>query len=279
MCCSSVDPQQFQIAVENAKAQLDLAALNIDLMKQDYQRLLTDAASQKAQVELARATYERAASLIKTGATTAAAFDQARFTYNAAVKQNELLEQQAKVVLVKLGGNPNASPAEQPSYLQAKAALDEAQRQLDHTVVRAPFDGIVTEVDQLQPGTFLVAATAGLTNTGAVALVGTDGMWVDANFKETDLTYVHAGDPAEVTVDTFPGRVWHGRVQSISPASGSEFSILPAQNSSGNWVKVVQRIPVRITLDHEENAPKLRSGMSVVATIDTGHKRTLRDLW
>jgi len=179
------------------------------------------------------------------------------------------------VLLAKLGGDPNFTVAEHPTYLQAKAQLDEAQRQLDHSVVRAPF----TQVDQLQPGVYLVAATAALTNTGAVALVAADDVWIDANFKETDLTWVKPGDSVEISVDTYPGRTWKGRVKTIAPASGAEFSILPAQNSSGNWVKVVQRIPVRISVDRRDGDPPLRTGMSSYVTIDTGHGRSLSQLW
>jgi membrane fusion protein (multidrug efflux system) len=140
-------------------------------------------------------------------------------------------------------------------------------------VVRAPFDGIVTQVDQLQPGQYLAA------NTAAFGLIGDDRVWVDANAKETDLTYVKPGDPVSIAVDTYPGHVWTGRVESISPASGATFSVLPAQNASGNWVKVVQRIPVRIAVERRPDDPPLRVGMSVVADIDTGHRRSLGDLF
>jgi membrane fusion protein (multidrug efflux system) len=160
-----------------------------------------------------------------------------------------------------------------------KAQVDEAQRQLDHATVRAPFDGIVTQVESLQPGTYLVSATAALTNTGAVGLVSTSRIWVDANLKETDLTHVKLGDRAEISVDTYPGRTWSGTVESISPGAGSEFSILPAQNASGNWVKVVQRIPVRIRVERKPGDPILRSGMSVIVDIDTGHRRSLSELF
>ncbi len=165
-----------------------------------------------------------------------------------------------------------------PQYLQGKAAVDEAQRQYDHAVVRAPFGGVVTEVDSLQPGLYLVAATAALTNQGAVGLVSNDKVWIDANLKETDLADVKPGDEADVTVDAYPGRIWKGRVESIAPASGSEFSILPAQNASGNWVKVVQRVPVRVVVEAKPDDPPLRSGMSVVVDIDTGHSRKLSEI-
>jgi membrane fusion protein, multidrug efflux system len=160
-----------------------------------------------------------------------------------------------------------------PSYLKAQAAVDEAQRQLDHSVVRAPMDGVATGVSAAQPGMYLAAST------GAFGLVSTEHMWIEANPKETELTYVRLGDPVAVTVDTYPGRTWQGTVDSIAPASGSEFSILPAQNSSGNWVKVVQRIPLRVRIDRKPEDPPLRAGMSVEADIDTGHVRTLRDLF
>ena len=120
---------------------------------------------------------------------------------------------------------------------------------------------------------------AALTNTGAVALVSTEQLWVEAQMKETDLTYVKPGNHVDVSVDTYPGRVWAGTVESINPASGSEFSILPAQNSSGNWVKVVQRIPVRINIDRKPGDSILRAGMSVSVAIDTGHRRSLWDLF
>jgi membrane fusion protein (multidrug efflux system) len=274
-----IDPKQFQIAVKDAEAQLAQTALNLQSMKQDYQRMLSDAASQAAQVELAQKTYDRTADLIKKGVASVQAFDQARTAVDAAVKQQQSLREHAKVLLAKLGGEANFTVAEHPSYLQAKARLEEAQRQLEHSVVRAPFNGVVTQVDQLQPGVYLVAATAALTNTGAVALVGTDDVWIDANFKETDLTWVNPGDGVVISVDTYPAQSWSGKVKSIAPASGSEFSILPAQNSSGNWVKVVQRIAVRITLEHRDGDPPLRTGMSAHVAIDTGHRRSLSELW
>jgi membrane fusion protein (multidrug efflux system) len=164
------------------------------------------------------------------------------------------LREQAKVLLAKLGGDPNFTVSKHPAYEQAKAQVDEAQRQVDHTVIRAPFNSIVTQVDQLQPGVYLVASTAALTNTGAVALVATDDIWIEANVKETDLTWVKPGDSVEISVDSYPDRSWTGKVKSIAPASGAEFSVLPAQNTSDNWVKVVQRIPVRIAVERSTPA-------------------------
>ncbi len=273
-----VDPQQFQIALDNAKAQLAQTGLSIEAMKEDYRRMREDISAQQAMVQLDQSNYDRYAVLVRTDTISKANYDQARYTLVADQRKLESIKQQAQVQLAKLGGNPDVPVAEHPQYRQAQAAVDEAQRQLDHTVVRAPFDGIVTQVDALQPGTYLVAQTAALTNTGAIGLISTDHVWIDANLKETDLTYVKPGDPVGVFVDTYPDHVWTGTVETISPASGAEFSILPPQNASGNWVKVVQRIPVRIRVDRKPGDPILRAGMSVTVDIDTGHKRSIYDL-
>jgi membrane fusion protein (multidrug efflux system) len=273
-----IDPRQFQIALDNANANLAQTVLAIEAMKHDYQRVLSDIAAQQAQVDLDQATFDRYTSLVTTAAVSKANYDQARFLLEAGRSRLVSLRRQASVQLARLKGEPDISVAEHPQYLQAKAQVDEAQRQLDHSVVRAPYDGIVTQVAALQPGTYLVAQTAALTNIGAIALVSTDNVWIDANMKETDLTHVAPGNHVDVFVDTYPGVAWSGTVESVAPASGSEFSILPPQNASGNWVKVVQRIPVRIRIDHSDAKRRLRAGMSVTVGIETGHRRALSDL-
>jgi membrane fusion protein (multidrug efflux system) len=174
---------------------------------------------------------------------------------------------QAQSMLAQLGGDANQPVEQNPFYLQAKSLVDNAQRDLNDTVVRAQFDGIVTNVDALQVGAYLPASQQGFS------LVSTDNVWVEASPKETELTYVKPGQIATITVDTYPGISWEGTVQSISPASGASFSLLPAQNTTGNWVKVVQRIPMRVHIDSLEGKPPLRIGMSVVVDVDTGHAR------
>jgi membrane fusion protein, multidrug efflux system len=160
-----------------------------------------------------------------------------------------------------------------PQFLQANAPVDEAQRQLDDSFVKAPFAGFVTQVSAVAPGKYLAASTT------AFYLVATDHVWVDATPKETELTYVRSGQPVTVTVDTYPDAVWHGVVASISPAVAQQFALLPAQNTSGNWAKVVQRIPLRVRVDtSEKNVPPLRAGMSVEVDGDTGHARGLPHL-
>ena len=265
-----LDPRQFQIALDNAKANLAQTDLTIESMKQDYRRMLRDIDTGQAQVELDQATYDRYAALVKSDAISKANYDQARFTLQADKSKVASLKQQAEVQLARLGGNPDLPAAEHPQYLQAKAQLDEAQRQLDHTIATAPFAGVVTNVPSIAPGKYLPASTT------AFYLVATDHVWVDANPKETELTYVKPGQSVKVTVDTYPNLAWQGTVASISPAAAQEFQLLPAQNTSGNWVKVVQRIPMRVRLDTvDKSRPPLRAGMSVEVDVDTGHARGL----
>jgi len=267
-----LDPRQYEIALAGAKAQLSQIALSIEAMKQDYQRMLRDIEAQQAQVDQAEAQNRRYAILVKGGSISQSAYDDARFKYEAARQTLASLQQQAQTQIARLGGKPDIAVTDHPQYQQAKAQVDEAQRQLDHSIVRAPFDGIVSKVDTVQPGMYLAA------DNPAMALVSTNRIWIEANMKETDLTWVKPGDRVSITVDTYPGRTWIGTVDAVSPASGAEFSVLPAQNASGNWVKVVQRIPLRIKVERKASDPPLRSGMSVIVDVDTGHQRTLADI-
>jgi membrane fusion protein (multidrug efflux system) len=245
----------------------------LNAMKLDYKRMLRDIEVKQAQAELDQADYNRFANLVKSGGVTRAEFDNARFRLMADTQAVEALRVTAAVQLARLGGDPEVDVRTMSDYRQSEARVDEAQRQLDHAVIYAPFDGVVTQVESVQPGMYLGAATA------AFGLVSTDRVWIEANPKETELTHVKQGDSVDVTVDTYPGVTWKAEVESIAPNSGSEFSVLPAQNTSGNWVKVVQRIPVRIKVEHKAGDPDLRAGMSVIADIDTGHRRTWRDLF
>lgn len=274
-----LDPKPFQIALQNAQAQLAQTALNVTSMKEDYQRMLRDIDAQQAQVNLADVTFQRQAGLLKLNATSKQNYDQASTALAAAKSTLDSLKQQAAVQLAKLGGNLDIPVEQQPQYRQAQAALDEAKRQIDHTIVRAPFDGMVTAVSSLQPGAVIISAMAAFMPTSAVGLVSTTDVWVDADFKETDLTWVQPGDPVDVKIDTYPGHTWHGTVAAVAPATGSEFSVLPAQNSSGNWVKVTQRITVKVKLDQKADDPPLRAGMSANVDIDTGHHRSLFDMF
>jgi len=274
-----IDPRQFQIALENAKANLGQTRLTLLSMKDDYGRMLKDIAAQESQVSLDQATYDRYAALMRLNSIAQAQFDQAHYTLATAESTLGSLKDQAEVQLAKLGGALTIPVEQLPQYLASKSQVDETQRQLDHTVVRAPFDGIVTEVDSLQPGALVISALSAFTTTSAVGLVSTRNLWVEANMKETDLTHVHVGDPVDITVDTYPGQTWKGEVDSISPATGSDFSVLPAENASGNWVKVTQRVTVKMRLHLRPGDPPLRAGMSTYVSIDTGHRRWFRLLY
>ncbi len=263
---------KFEIAVAGAKAKLDEVELSLRAMKVDYQRMLRDVEAKQAQVQADQAAFERYSNLVRGGGVTRADFDDARFRLAANKAVVASLTELAQVQLAKLGGDPDVDVTTMPQYLMAKSTVDEAQRQLNKAILTAPFDGIATQVESIQPGMYLTAGTP------AFGLVSYNRVWVEASPKETDITHVKIGDTVTVTVDTYPGRVWRGAVESISPASGAEFSILPAQNASGNWVKVVQRIPLRIKVERAPGDPELRAGMSVVVSIDTGHVRRVADL-
>jgi membrane fusion protein (multidrug efflux system) len=269
----SLDPRKFQIAVDNARADLAQARLNVESAKADYQAALRDTGAKEQQVNADRATYDRYASLVKQRAVTQQETDDARYKLAADQQGVRASESQARALVAKLSGDPDVAVEDTPSFKQARSRLAEAEREMNHAVVRAPFDGIVTQVNKLQPGMFLGASTA------AFGLVSTGHVWVEAEPKETQLTYAKNGDPVDVSFDIYPGRTWKGTVESIAPATDQNFSLLPAQNSSGNWVKVVQRIPVRVLVDLQPGDPPLRAGMSAGVEIDTGHVRTLSDLF
>ncbi|HTI02793.1 MAG TPA: HlyD family secretion protein [Acidisoma sp.] len=268
-----LEQHHFRIALDGAKAKLAQTAEDLAAEKEDYQRMLKDVDTESAQVAQDQADFGRYASLIHSGGVTRAEYDDARFKLAADQARLESLQEQAKTQLAKLGGNIDKPIDQMPEYMSAAADVAEAQRQLDHTIVYAPFNGIVTNVESLQPGHYLTAAAA------AFGLVSTDDVWVTAQYKETQLTHVRPGQKVTISVDTYPGQTWTGVVQSIAPASGSQFSLLPAENSSGNWVKVVQRIPVRIEIASGPKDLPLRAGMSVEVSVDTGHQRHLSDLF
>jgi len=263
-----LDALQFVIALANAKANRAQAALTLESMKRDYRRMVTDATTEQSQVALDRTRYERATRLLTSGVESRAGYDQAQFTLQTDQSKLEALREEARVQLARLGGNPDIPATQFPQFQQASAQVAEAERELLHTVVTAPFAGIVTNVPAIALGKFLPASTT------AFYLVDTHHVWIDATPKETQLTYVRPGQPASVRVDTYPGVRWYGTVESLSPTAAQEFSLLPAQNTSGNWVKVVQRVQMRIVVDTSDaRMPPLRAGMSTEVSVDTGHPR------
>ena len=258
----------FRIALEGAQGQLGAVRNQVLTQQASYRQSVVQTEQAKADLPYYETVFKRQQDLVSSVVASRANFDQAQHDLTAIRQKVAVAEAQAQAMLAQLGYDANQPVEDNPFYKQAKAAVDAAQRDLNDTVVQAPFDGTVTNVDSLQVGSYLRAAQAGFS------LISDTDLWVEASPKETELTYVEPGQKAVVTVDTYPGTEWTGTVESISPASGS-FSLLPAQNTTGNWVKVVQRIPMRVRLDLSGPKPPLRVGMSVVVEVDTGHARGL----
>ena len=263
----------FEANVDAARAQLAQAVQDVNAAKRAYAEALAGISAQQAQIAKDRADVARYAKVVGNGGVTRATYDDARFALQADEAKLTQLGEAAGVDLAKLQGNPQIQPVDTPEYQNARAALENALIAQRNSVVTAPYAGTVTMVEQLQPGMYLAAGTA------AFGLVSDSDVFITAQPKEDQLTYVRPGQKVEIDVDTYPGQEWKGEVESIAPVSGSEFSILPAQNSSGNWVKVVQRIPVRIRILSGPADMPLRAGMSTEITIDTKHHRHLSDLF
>lgn len=268
-----IDPVPFRFALQQAKATLETAKTNYNNLRDNvriYAQMLDLA---KQGVDLKQRDVERKASLVKSQSGSQLDLDTSTTNLVLARAQLELLQQQLATANNQLLGNPDLPLEEFPPYFQAKAALDQAQRNLDHTILRAPIDGTATQVDSIQLGRFVAAGSP------VFSVIDDAHPWVDANLKESDLTYVANGQPVTMSIDAFPDHTFKGTVGSLSPGTGAQFAILPPQNSTGNFVKVVQRVPVRIYFDtHDAAVQKLKAGMSTFVWVDTGHKRTLAGL-
>jgi membrane fusion protein, multidrug efflux system len=265
-----LDDLPFRLAVERAEAQVGNVRNDLNALKANYRDMQAQIRQAQDDIEYYDREFHRQQDLAAKNIASQQTFDAARRNLQNAQHKLASLNQQLAAIAANLNGDPDIPIEQHPRYRDAVAQRNEAARQLDHTVVKAPFAGIVTNVPSLAPGKYLQAPMT------AFYLVATDYVWVDSNPKETELTNVRPGQPVTVTVDTYPDLEWRGAVESISPAAAQEFSLLPAQNTSGNWVKVVQRIPVRVRLDtSDKSLPPLRAGMSVEVNVDTGHQRGL----
>ncbi len=263
----TLDPEPYRLALDTARAKLAAARADYDKLKTSYKSLVELAALGKKNVDLKQRDVDRKTNLVKTQAGSQSDLDTAMGALVMAQLEYQFTTQQRDTTLSQLLGNPDLPLAEFPEYAQAKAALDNAQRDFGHTVVRAPISGTATQVDNIQVGRFVAAGTP------ILSVIDDQAPWVDANPKETDITYLRVGQKATLDVDSFPDHTFKGHVVAVSPGTGAQFSILPPQNATGNWVKVVQRVPVRIAFDRDEDTHLLRAGMSVVVDIDTGHSR------
>jgi membrane fusion protein (multidrug efflux system) len=266
-----LDQRPFRIAVEEAEAQLATVRLQIHALKATYHQKRADARAAEATVDYQQHEFERQQRLLASGAASQQQFDQSRQAYENARAQLAAKQQDVANALANLGGDPDIPLAQHPMVQHAQAALDRAELNLSYTEIQAPENGIVTKVDQLQVGNYVTASTP------LFSLMSTDRVWVEANFKETELTHMRPGQQATIEIDTYPDVVFQAKVQSLSPGTGLTFSLLPAENATGNWVKVVQRLPVRLSLDRFDPDAPLHAGLSATVEVDTRYRRPWLD--
>lgn len=262
-----LDRQPLQIAVAKSQAHLDTVRSELEALQASYAEKQQELGLAQSNAAFSKRELERQTNLIQRKLVSQASFDAARHNYDVARRQVGVIRQDLAQILANLDGDATLPVERHSRYLEAEAQYRQAVLDLQHAAVRAPFDGIAGKAPE--PGDYVK------TGDPVMSIVADSATWVEANYKETQLTHVRPGQAVTVHVDTYPNRAWHGRVASISQATGAEFSILPPQNASGNWVKVVQWVPVRIALDHRRGDPPLRAGMSTEVTVDTGYHRPL----
>ncbi|HMK87631.1 MAG TPA: HlyD family secretion protein [Steroidobacteraceae bacterium] len=258
-----LDDAPFRIAVSDAQARLASARLQLASLKATYRQKQVELHAARDTLAFAQIQFDRNSRLLRSGIASQAQYDQASNALDLARQQVANAEQQIAVALANLGGDPDIAPERHPLVEQAQAALDRAQLDLSYTLVKAPAEGIVTKVEQLQVGDYIAASAP------VFALVSTHDVWIEANFKEVQLAHMQPGQTATVEIDRIPGRRFSARVTSVSPGTGSQFSMLPAENATGNWVKVVQRVPVRLQLTEVDPGLKWQAGLSANVTVDT----------
>ena len=262
-----IDPEPYQIAVDQAEARLGSARLQIDSLKATYRQQQAELQSAKDSAAFDEREFDRKRMLVASDFTPRAVYERAETDLKVARHRMASIEQQIANTVVALNGDPDIDVDRHPTVRAARAQLDRARLDLSYATVKAPDDGIVTKVDDLQIG--------GFVNAGAptFSLMSSRDVWIEANFRETGLTHMRPGQEATIDVDAYPDRKFRAHIVSMSPGTGSDFSILPPENATGNWVKVVQRLPVRLELDDPDSARPLFSGISVTARVDTGHRR------
>jgi membrane fusion protein, multidrug efflux system len=267
-----LDPAPYETALALARGRLASAKVEFANLRESYLSNSDQITMGEESVKLRQADFDRKKTLLESHSGTRTDEDTSAAALVQARQILEFVRSQLETAKVKLGGGPNEPIEAFPQYIQAKAGVDDAERNLGYTHIKAPIAGVATMVSDIELGRVAPAGQA------VFAVVADKGLWVDANPKESDLTYVTQGLPATVTVDTFPDREWKGHVCSIAPGTGAQFAILPPQNASGNWVKVVQRVPLRFCFDADQDTSGLRAGMSTDISIDTGRTRSLQGL-
>ena len=265
-----IDPQPYRIAVEQAEARLDSSRLQVNELKATYRQQLAQLQSASDTVDFDEREYARQKALVTDDWTPREVFDRTATNLRVARQQVASDAQQVANTVAALDGDPNIGTDRHPSVRAARAQLDQAQLDLSYATVVAPDDGIVARVDDLQVGDFV--------NPGAAvfSLLSSRDIWIEANFRETGLTHMRPGQEAAIGVDAYPDRTFNAHVVSMSSGTGSDFAVLPPENATGNWVKVIQRLPVRLELDKIDPNRPLFSGISVTVRVDTGCRRTWR---
>ena len=263
-----LDPEPYQIAVAGARAQMDVARTNVQSLRAEYRATLQDAAEARSRIEFLEKQLARQEFLKEKGMTRGDTYDEARHNLEAAKRRLDSIREKTNRVVAELSGNPNMPVERLPRYAEARAAYDAAMLDLSRALIKAPFAGVVSNM-KLQVGEFVEKGAP------MFSLIESGPLWIEANYKETQLTYMTVGQPAKVVADAYPDQEWPASVEAIAPATGAQFAVLPPQNATGNWVKVVQRIPVRIKVEQPPGKPQLRAGMTVAVTVDTGRPRGL----
>ena len=265
-----LDDQPYRTALAKIDAEIEIQRAEIRGLRAQWRTKREDIKAAQSQRNYAQADYDRQKDLSDRKFAPAQKLEEARMSLDVARQRISAAEEDLTRVEAALAGDPKIKTDDHPKVKQMLAARDEALHNLRRTSIEAPLDGVVSKV--LVPGSYAVMGVP------SIAVVADRDLWIEANFKETELTRVRVGQPVTITVDTYPDMQCTGKVTSLAQSTGAEFAVLPPQNATGNWVKVVQRIPVRTSVICKEGDPPLRVGMSVAIEIDTGHRRTFGEL-
>ncbi|MBI1170729.1 HlyD family efflux transporter periplasmic adaptor subunit [bacterium] len=268
----TVDPEPYKLALQQANIAVDSARLQVEQLKGAYQAALAQEKVAEDDAQYQDAQFAKQQALAARGVSTGSDLDDARNTARRAEETAAVAKVAVENARIAMGGDPSIATDSHPTVAAAIAARDQAAYQLSLTEVKAPADGMVYQATSFKPGRYV--------NTGEslFSFMPSGQIWVEANFKETQLTHIAPGQPATVTFDGDPGHPVQGHVDAVGAGTGSEFSLIPAQNATGNWVKVTQRVPVRIVLDHPDTDAPIVSGMSASVSVDTGQTRSWSDL-
>ena len=263
-----LDSSPLEITLNRARAQMAVIRTELESLRADYGETVVQEQLAKDKVRYLDRRYKRQRKLLKQGLSSEEKHDEAKHDLQVARREVQIIEQRVQRVLAQLAGNERLPVDQHPRYLTAQTTYDQAAVDLKATTIRAPASGIVSNM-KLQVGEYALAGKP------IFSLIENQPIWIEANLKETQLTHILPGQQATIVADAYPDKTWESVVSSIAPATGAEFSILPPQNASGNWVKVVQRIPINLVITDQANGPKLRAGMTVSVRIDTRRKREL----